>query len=104
MNFMRKIFMGVEVFNVLVGEVDFLERFIIVFVRLVFVVFFIGLIEVFVLIRFLFLLLGLVGKVLQYYEIGRLIVILMIDEIFYDVVYKVKDRNDFLFGIDEFLD
>lgn len=51
MNFMRKILSGVEAFNVLVGEVDFLERFIIAFVRLVFVVFFLGLIEVFVFTR-----------------------------------------------------
>ncbi|XP_074051755.1 sodium bicarbonate cotransporter 3 isoform X7 [Macrotis lagotis] len=104
MNFMRKIPTGAEASNVLVGEVDFLERPIIAFVRLSPAVLLSGLTEVPVPTRFLFLLLGPAGKAPQYHEIGRSIATLMTDEIFHDVAYKAKDRNDLLSGIDEFLD
>ncbi|XP_048367601.1 sodium bicarbonate cotransporter 3 isoform X7 [Sphaerodactylus townsendi] len=104
MNFMRKIPMGAEASNVLVGEVDFLERPIIAFVRLSPAVLLSGLTEVPVPTRFLFLLLGPAGKAPQYHEIGRSIATLMTDDVFHDVAYKAKDRNDLLSGIDEFLD
>ncbi|XP_019353511.1 sodium bicarbonate cotransporter 3 isoform X1 [Alligator mississippiensis] len=104
MNFMRKIPTGAEASNVLVGEVDFLERPIIAFVRLAPAVLLSGLTEVPVATRFLFLLLGPAGKGPQYHEIGRSIATLMTDDVFHDVAYKAKDRNDLLSGIDEFLD
>uniref|UniRef100_A0A8C4E749 Anion exchange protein n=1 Tax=Dicentrarchus labrax TaxID=13489 RepID=A0A8C4E749_DICLA len=93
-----------EASNVLVGEVDFLERPIIAFVRLSPALLLTGLTEVPVPTRFLFLLLGPFGKGPQYHEIGRSMATLMTDEIFHDVAYKAKDRNDLLSGIDEFLD
>ncbi|XP_073079807.1 sodium bicarbonate cotransporter 3 isoform X3 [Manis javanica] len=80
MNFMRKIPSGAEASNVLVGEVDFLERPIIAFVRLAPAVLLSGLTEVPVPTRFLFLLLGPAGKAPQYHEIGRSIATLMTDE------------------------
>ncbi|RVE63268.1 hypothetical protein OJAV_G00164340 [Oryzias javanicus] len=104
MNFMKKIPPGAEASNVLVGEVDFLEHPVIAFVRLSPAVLLTGLTEVPVPTRFLFLLLGPFGKGPQYHEIGRSIATLMTDEIFHDVAYKAKDRNDLLSGIDEFLD
>ncbi|XP_044305294.1 sodium bicarbonate cotransporter 3 isoform X9 [Varanus komodoensis] len=104
MNFMRKIPIGAEASNVLVGEVDFLERPIIAFVRLSPAVLLTGLTEVPVPTRFLFVLLGPAGKAPQYHEIGRSIATLMTDDVFHDVAYKAKDRNDLLSGIDEFLD
>ncbi|XP_041798500.1 sodium bicarbonate cotransporter 3-like isoform X2 [Chelmon rostratus] len=104
MNFMKKIPPGAEASNVLVGEVDFLERPIIAFVRLAPAILLTGLTEVPVPTRFLFLLLGPFGKGPQYHEIGRSMATLMTDEIFHDVAYKAKDRNDLLSGIDEFLD
>ncbi|XP_028673667.1 sodium bicarbonate cotransporter 3-like isoform X8 [Erpetoichthys calabaricus] len=104
MNFMKKIPPGAEASNVLIGEVDFLERPIIAFVRLSPAVLLSGITEVPVPTRFLFLLLGPFGKGQQYHEIGRSIATLMTDEIFHDVAYKAKDRNDLLSGIDEFLD
>uniref|UniRef100_A0A8D2ZSA9 Anion exchange protein n=1 Tax=Scophthalmus maximus TaxID=52904 RepID=A0A8D2ZSA9_SCOMX len=104
MNFMKKIPPGAEASNVLVGEVDFLERPIIAFIRLSPAVLLTGLTEVPVPTRFLFLLLGPFGKGPQYHEIGRSIATLMTDEIFHDVAYKAKDRIDLLSGIDEFLD
>ncbi|XP_028256206.1 sodium bicarbonate cotransporter 3-like isoform X2 [Parambassis ranga] len=104
MNFMKKIPPGAEASNVLVGEVDFLEKPIIAFVRLSPAVLITGLTEVPVPTRFLFLLLGPHGKRPQYHEIGRSMATLMTDEIFHDVAYKAKDRIDLLSGIDEFLD
>ncbi|KAK1806612.1 hypothetical protein P4O66_005117, partial [Electrophorus voltai] len=104
MNFMRKIPPGAEASNVLVGEADFLERPIVAFIRLSPAVLLTGLTEVPVPTRFLFFLLGPFGKGSQYHEIGRSIATLMTDEIFHDVAYKAKDRNDLLSGIDEFLD
>ncbi|XP_067468723.1 sodium bicarbonate cotransporter 3-like isoform X7 [Thunnus thynnus] len=104
MNFMKKIPPGAEASNVLVGEVDFLEKPIIAFVRLSPAVLITGLTEVPVPTRFLFLLLGPHGKGPQYHEIGRSMATLMTDEIFHDVAYKAKDRTDLLSGIDEFLD
>uniref|UniRef100_A0A3Q2WU32 Anion exchange protein n=1 Tax=Haplochromis burtoni TaxID=8153 RepID=A0A3Q2WU32_HAPBU len=104
MNFMKKIPHGAEASNVLVGEVDFLERPIIAFIRLCPAVLLTGLTEVPVPTRFLFLLLGPFGKGPQYHEIGRSIATLMTDEVFHDVAYKARDRNDLLSGIDEFLD
>ncbi|KAL2080609.1 hypothetical protein ACEWY4_024402 [Coilia grayii] len=103
-NFMKKIPPGAEASNVLVGEVDFLERPINAFVRLSPAVLITGLTEVPVPTRFLFLLLGPHGKGPQYHEIGRSMATLMTDEIFHDVAYKAKDRGDLLSGIDEFLD
>ncbi|TKS82737.1 Sodium bicarbonate cotransporter 3 [Collichthys lucidus] len=84
MNFMKKIPPGAEASNVLVGEVDFLKRPIIAFVRLAPAMLLTGLTE--------------------YHEIGRSMATLMTDEVFHDVAYKAKDRNDLLSGIDEFLD
>uniref|UniRef100_A0AAY4CB72 Anion exchange protein n=1 Tax=Denticeps clupeoides TaxID=299321 RepID=A0AAY4CB72_9TELE len=103
-NFMKKIPPGAEASNVLVGEVDFLEKPIIAFVRLSPAILLCGLTEVPVPTRFLFLLLGPRGKGSQYHEIGRSMATLMTDEIFHDVAYKAKDRADLLSGIDEFLD
>uniref|UniRef100_A0A8L0DW36 Anion exchange protein n=1 Tax=Oncorhynchus mykiss TaxID=8022 RepID=A0A8L0DW36_ONCMY len=81
MNFMKKIPPGAEASNVLVGEVDFLERPIIAFVRLSPAVLITGLTEVPVPTRFLFLLLGPHGKGPQYHEIGRSMATLMTDEL-----------------------
>ncbi|XP_034442087.1 electroneutral sodium bicarbonate exchanger 1 [Hippoglossus hippoglossus] len=104
MHFMKKIPEGAEASNVLVGELDFLERPIVAFVRLSPAVLLTGLTEVPIATRFLFILLGPDGKGQQYHEIGRSMATIMTDEIFHDVAYKAKDRDDLLAGIDEFLD
>ncbi|XP_073707587.1 electroneutral sodium bicarbonate exchanger 1 isoform X2 [Garra rufa] len=101
---MKKIPTGAEASNVLVGELDFLERSIVAFVRLSPAVLLSGLTEVPIPTRFLFILLGPDGKAQQYHEIGRSMATIMTDEIFHDVAYKAKDRGDLLAGIDEFLD
>uniref|UniRef100_A0A3Q3CZY0 Anion exchange protein n=1 Tax=Haplochromis burtoni TaxID=8153 RepID=A0A3Q3CZY0_HAPBU len=104
LHFMKKIPEGAEASNVLVGELDFLERPIVAFVRLSPAVLLTGLTEVPIPTRFLFILLGPDGKAQQYHEIGRSMATIMTDEIFHDVAYKAKDRSDLLAGIDEFLD
>ncbi|XP_040036491.1 sodium-driven chloride bicarbonate exchanger isoform X1 [Gasterosteus aculeatus] len=104
LHFMKKIPPGAEASNVLVGELEFLERPVVAFVRLSPAVLLNGLAEVPITTRFLFILLGPMGKGPQYHEIGRSIATLMTDEIFHDVAYKAKDRNDLVAGIDEFLD
>ncbi|MBN3301717.1 S4A8 protein, partial [Amia calva] len=104
LHFMKKIPSGAEASNVLVGELDFLQRPVVAFVRLSPAVLLTGLTEVPIPTRFLFILLGPDGKAQQYHEIGRSMATIMTDEIFHDVAYKAKDRSDLLAGIDEFLD
>ncbi|KAL8183367.1 UNVERIFIED_CONTAM: hypothetical protein K2H54_038582, partial [Gekko kuhli] len=101
---MKKIPPGAEASNILVGELEFLDRAVVAFVRLSPAVLLSGLAEVPIPTRFLFILLGPLGKGQQYHEIGRSIGTLMTDEVFHDVAYKAKDRNDLVAGIDEFLD
>uniref|UniRef100_A0A3P8XHT7 Anion exchange protein n=1 Tax=Esox lucius TaxID=8010 RepID=A0A3P8XHT7_ESOLU len=102
--FMKKIPRDAEASNVLVGEVDFLEKPFVAFVRLAQATTLGGLTEVPVPTRFLFLLLGPTGKAKSYNEIGRAIATLMVDDLFSDVAYKARDREDLIAGIDEFLD
>nr|XP_026248905.1 sodium-driven chloride bicarbonate exchanger isoform X16 [Urocitellus parryii] len=104
LHFMKKIPPGAEASNILVGELEFLDRTVVAFVRLSPAVLIQGLAEVPIPTRFLFILLGPLGKGQQYHEIGRSIATLMTDEVFHDVAYKAKDRNDLVSGIDEFLD
>uniref|UniRef100_A0A8C2AB87 Anion exchange protein n=1 Tax=Cyprinus carpio TaxID=7962 RepID=A0A8C2AB87_CYPCA len=102
--FMKKIPRDAEASNVLVGEVDFLEKPFVAFVRLSQATTLGGLTEVPVPTRFLFVLLGPLGKAKSYNEIGRAIATLMVDDLFSDVAYKARDREDLIAGIDEFLD
>ncbi|XP_014874864.1 electrogenic sodium bicarbonate cotransporter 4 isoform X1 [Poecilia latipinna] len=102
--FMKKIPRDAEASNVLVGEVDFLNKPFVAFVRLVQATTLGGLTEVPVPTRFLFILLGPQGKAKSYNEIGRAIATLMVDDLFSDVAYKARDREDLIAGIDEFLD
>ncbi|XP_068077387.2 solute carrier family 4 member 4a isoform X10 [Danio rerio] len=102
--FMKKLPRDAEASNVLVGEVDFLDSPFVAFVRLQQAVMLGALTEVPVPTRFLFILLGPKGKAKSYHEIGRAIATLMSDEVFHEIAYKAKDRQDLLAGIDEFLD
>ncbi|XP_049324449.1 electrogenic sodium bicarbonate cotransporter 4 isoform X2 [Astyanax mexicanus] len=102
--FMKKIPRDAEASNVLIGEVDFLEKPVVAFVRLAQATTLGGLTEVPVPTRFLFVLLGPQGKAKSYNEIGRAMATLMVDDLFSDVAYKARDREDLIAGIDEFLD
>ncbi|KAJ8263597.1 hypothetical protein COCON_G00160540 [Conger conger] len=101
--FMKKIPPDAEASNVLVGEVDFLDKPFVAFVRLDQATTLGGLTEVPVPTRFLFMLLGPPGRAKSYNEIGRAIATLMVDDLFSDVAYKARDREDLIAGIDEFL-
>uniref|UniRef100_A0A672IET9 Anion exchange protein n=1 Tax=Salarias fasciatus TaxID=181472 RepID=A0A672IET9_SALFA len=102
--FMKKIPRDAEASNVLIGEVDFLDKPFVAFVRLAQATTLGGLTEVPVPTRFLFILLGPHGKTKSYNEIGRAIATLMVDDLFSDVAYKARDREDLIAGVDEFLD
>ncbi|KAG7214973.1 hypothetical protein INR49_019722, partial [Caranx melampygus] len=102
--FMKKIPRDAEASNVLIGEVDFLDKPFVSFVRLAQATTLGGLTEVPVPTRFLFILLGPHGKTKSYNEIGRAIATLMVDDLFSDVAYKARDRDDLIAGVDEFLD
>ncbi|KAF6726177.1 Electrogenic sodium bicarbonate cotransporter 4 [Oryzias melastigma] len=102
--FMKKIPRDAEASNVLIGEVDFLDKPFVAFVRLAQATTLGGLTEVPVPTRFLFILLGPQGKTKSYNEIGRAIATLMVDDLFSDVAYKAREREDLIAGVDEFLD
>ncbi|XP_041374557.1 sodium-driven chloride bicarbonate exchanger-like isoform X2 [Gigantopelta aegis] len=104
LHFMKKIRPGSEASNIMVGEVDYLNHQIVAFVRLTQAVLLGDLTEVPVPTRFLFILLGPVGNQNKFHELGRSIGTLMSDEIFHDVAYHARNREDLLAGIDEFLD
>lgn len=101
---MRKIPPGSEADNILVGELDFLDRTISAFVRLSVACHLGDLTEVPVPTRFLFILLGPRSIPGRYHEIGRSMATLMSDEVFHEIAYKAKNRQDLLAGVDEFLD
>lgn len=103
-HFMRKIPPGAEAANILVGEVPFLDKPVTAFVRLTHSANLGNMTEVPVPTRFLYIILGPVGGLPRYHEIGRAMATLLSDEVFHDVAYKAKNRSHLLAGIDEFLD
>ncbi|XP_062584941.1 sodium bicarbonate cotransporter 3-like isoform X1 [Saccostrea cucullata] len=104
LHFMKKIPPGAEAANILVGEVEFLNHPVVAFVRLLHSIILRDLTEVPVPTKFVFILLGPMGGQSKYHEIGRSIATLMSDEVFHDVAYHARNRDDLLAGIDEFLD
>uniref|UniRef100_A0A8C7YSU6 Anion exchange protein n=1 Tax=Oryzias sinensis TaxID=183150 RepID=A0A8C7YSU6_9TELE len=84
LHFMKKIPPGAEACNVLVGELEFLNKPVVAFVRLSPAMLLNGLAEVPIATRFLFILLGPFGRAAQYHEIGRSIATLMTDEVSMD--------------------
>jgi len=103
-SFLRKIPAGAEASNVLVGEVDILEKPVSAFLRLSNAFILGDLTEVPVPTRFIFILLGPVGGQSAYHEVGRSMATLMSDEVFHEVAYRAKSRDHLLAGVDEFLD
>ncbi|EEB11139.1 sodium-driven chloride bicarbonate exchanger, putative [Pediculus humanus corporis] len=103
-HFMRKIPAGAEASNILVGQVNFLEKPLSAFIRLNQGTFLGDLTEVPVPTRFLFILLGPTGGITAFHEVGRAMATLMSDEVFHDVAYKARNRNHLLAAVDEFLD
>ncbi|XP_041050311.1 electrogenic sodium bicarbonate cotransporter 1-like [Carcharodon carcharias] len=102
--FKKQIPEGAEATNVLVGEVDFLDKPFVAFVRLKEAMILGALTEIPLPTRFLFILLGPKAKAMAYHQIGRAVATLLTDELFHIVAFKAKLREDLLAGIDEFLD
>ncbi|XP_072368358.1 electrogenic sodium bicarbonate cotransporter 1-like [Scyliorhinus torazame] len=102
--FKKQIPEGAEATNVLVGEVDFLDKPFVAFVRLKEATILGALTEIPLPTRFLFILLGPKAKAMAYHQIGRAVATLLTDELFHIVAFKAKLREDLLAGIDEFLD
>ncbi|XP_055296340.1 sodium-driven chloride bicarbonate exchanger-like isoform X2 [Sitodiplosis mosellana] len=103
-HFMKKIPPGAEASNILVGEVEFLDKTLSAFLRLNKASIMGDLTEVPIPTRFLFILLGPVGSHDSFHEIGRAMATLMSDEIFHEVAYRAKKRDHLLAAVDEFLD
>nr|XP_033783124.1 electrogenic sodium bicarbonate cotransporter 1-like isoform X2 [Geotrypetes seraphini] len=102
--FKRKIAEGTEVSNILVGEVDFLDKPFIAFIRLKEAAVLGTLTEIALPSRFLFILLGPKARLKAYHEIGRSIATLLTDELFQCVARKTMNKEELVAGIDEFLD
>ncbi len=80
---MKKIPHGAEACNILVGEADYLTTPVAAFIRLTSAHELADLTEVPVPTRFIFLLLGTVGNLSRYHEVGRAMGTLMSDEVGY---------------------
>ena len=78
---MKKIPQGAEASNVLVGEMDFLKKPVIAFVRLENATHLGDLTEVPIPTRFIFVMLGPPSSPGRYHEVGRAIATLMADEV-----------------------
>ncbi|PAA63561.1 hypothetical protein BOX15_Mlig020841g1 [Macrostomum lignano] len=102
-HFMKKIPPGAETSNILVGSTDFLDHPVTAFIRLKTAVVLGDLTEVPVPTRFIYVLLGPPGQSANFHEMGRSMATLMSDEVFHDVAYLAKSKDDLLCGVDEFL-
>ncbi|XP_059167054.1 anion exchange protein 3-like isoform X2 [Physella acuta] len=101
---MRRIPKGAEASNVLVGQVDFLKKPAMAFVRLAEGQLLENLTEVPLPVRFLFILLGPDKGGMDYHEVGRSFATLMSNQQFHDVAYRAESREDLLRAINSFLD
>ncbi|XP_055869430.1 sodium bicarbonate cotransporter 3-like isoform X3 [Biomphalaria glabrata] len=103
-HFMRKIPAGAEAANIMVGELDCLNYQVVAFIRLCEGRNIGDITEVPIPSRFMFILFGPPGSQQKNVEIGRSMSTIMVDEVFREVAYKAKNRQDILAGVDEFLD
>ncbi|NWS09488.1 S4A4 protein, partial [Motacilla alba] len=101
--FKKKVPPGAEAAHVAVGEVEFLEKPFIAFIRLRHGVSLGSLAEVSLPSRFLFILLG-PPKAKAYQEVGRAMATLLTDELFQRVARQAEHREDLMAGIEAFLD
>uniref|UniRef100_A0A8C0C3P6 Anion exchange protein n=1 Tax=Buteo japonicus TaxID=224669 RepID=A0A8C0C3P6_9AVES len=102
--FKKKVPLGAEAAHVAVGEVEFLEKPFIAFIRLRQGVALGSLAEVALPSRFLFILLGPRAKVKAYHEVGRAMAMLLMDELFQRVARQAEHREDLIAGMEVFLD
>ncbi|XP_011439491.2 electrogenic sodium bicarbonate cotransporter 1 [Magallana gigas] len=104
-NFLRKIPKDSHVANIMVGEVEDLPSRVVGFMRLKEPrVLQNDLSEVNIPTRFVFFCLGRRGEEEELIEFGRCMGTMMVDDIFREVAYKARDRDDLLAGFDEFME
>ncbi|KAH9489557.1 Anion exchange protein 3, partial [Bulinus truncatus] len=101
---MRRIPKRAEASNVLVGQVDFLKKPAMAFVRLAEGQLLENLTEVPLPVRFIFILLGPDKGGMDYHEVGRSLSTLMSNQQFHNVAYRAESREDLLRAINSFLD
>lgn len=104
-SFLKKLPAGSEANNILVGEVDFLQKPIAIFVRLNEPKRFDYLTEVPVETRFVFIYVGKRDRVKNRYKnVGRAMASIMSDKVFSSLTYKAQSKEDMLLGMAEYLD
>ncbi|XP_061185498.1 electrogenic sodium bicarbonate cotransporter 1-like [Saccostrea echinata] len=104
-NFLRKIPKDSHVANIMVGEVEDLPNRVMGFMRLKEPrILQNDLSEVNIPTRFVFFCLGRRGEEEELIEFGRCVGTMIVDEIFREVAYKARDRDDLLAGFDEFME
>ncbi|XP_022102760.1 band 3 anion transport protein-like isoform X2 [Acanthaster planci] len=101
---MRKIPADAEATTVLVGEVDFLKKPTVVFVRLAKGTVLENFSEVPIPVRFVFVLLGPSLSSVDYHELGRCFSTLMSSEHFHETAYSADCMDDLLSAMNEFID
>ncbi|NWH62853.1 S4A4 protein, partial [Geococcyx californianus] len=102
--FKKKVPPGAEAAHIAVGEVEFLEKPFIIFVRLRRGVTLGSLAELTLPSRFLFILLGPRVKEKAYHEVGRAMATLLTDELFQRAARQAEHREDLIAGMELFLD
>ncbi|KAL4217260.1 Sodium bicarbonate cotransporter 3 [Mactra antiquata] len=103
-DFMRKVPPDSQTCNVMVGELPCLKYQVSAFVRLSEARNIGDITEIPIPSRFVFILLGPPGSEDKCIEIGRSMSTVMVDEIYREVAYKARNRQEILTGLDEFLD
>ncbi|XP_046332973.1 sodium bicarbonate cotransporter 3-like isoform X1 [Haliotis rufescens] len=101
---LRKIPKGAEVANIMIGAVDELSSALCGFMRLNDGRCLGDISEVNLPTRFVFLLVGPPKFIADYMESGRCLGTMMVDDIFREVAYKCRNKDDLVAGIDEFLE
>ena len=104
LNFMRKIPKDAEVANVMIGEVEDLSQRLVGILRLKEPRLLGEVTEVVLPSRFICFMFGPKGTMTQLMELGRCISTMLVDEIFRELAYKCLEKEEFLAGIDEFME
>lgn len=102
--FRRKMPDDIEAANIMIAEQNFLKNPFVAFVRLKHGVLLGDMAEVLIPTRFLFVMMAPEGYIEKIQAIGRTMGALMADEVFREVSYKSKNRQDILSGVDEFIE
>lgn len=101
---MKKIPYGSKTANILVGEVDFLNEEIGIFVKFSEPCSFYNISEVPISTKYFFLLLGPKGYMYKYHRVGFCLGTMLSDELFQSDLNEVQDKKELISTIDDFLE